>query len=80
MKTVASLSLDLDNLWAYQMTHGDDGWEKFPTYIDVLIPAVLRLLDEVGLKITFFIVGQDAALPINREPLAAIRRAGRASR
>jgi hypothetical protein len=26
-KPLASLSLDLDNLWSYMKTHGDPGWE-----------------------------------------------------
>ena len=27
----ASLSLDLDNQWSYMKTHGDDGWESYPS-------------------------------------------------
>ena len=45
MKPTASLSLDLDNKWSYMKTHGDAGWESFPSYFDLLIPRVLRLLD-----------------------------------
>ena len=33
MKPLASLSLDLDNLWAYQMTHGDEGWDDYGSYL-----------------------------------------------
>lgn len=61
-KPIASLSLDLDNQWSYMKTHGDEGWEMFPSYLDILIPRVLKFLDERHLKITFFVVGQDAAL------------------
>jgi len=75
-KPVASLSLDLDNQWSYMKTHGDHGWEKFPSYFDVLIPYVLDLLDELGLTITFFIVGQDAALDKNRDSLKALTERG----
>ena len=28
---IASLSLDLDNEWAYLMTHGNDAWKSYPT-------------------------------------------------
>lgn len=75
-KPVASLSLDLDNQWSYMKTHGDEGWEAFPSYLDLLIPRVLQFLKERDLKITFFIVGQDAALPKNERALSAIADAG----
>jgi peptidoglycan/xylan/chitin deacetylase (PgdA/CDA1 family) len=58
-KPLASLSLDLDNLWSYLKTHGETEWDQYPTYLDVLVPLVLDLLDEHDLKITFFIVGRD---------------------
>jgi peptidoglycan/xylan/chitin deacetylase (PgdA/CDA1 family) len=75
-KPLASLSLDLDNKWSYMKTHGDPGWSSFPSYLDVLVPRVLEFLRARGLKITFFIVGQDAALPKNREALSYISEAG----
>jgi peptidoglycan-N-acetylglucosamine deacetylase len=74
-KPIASLSLDLDNKWSYQKTHGDRGWEKFPSYLDMVVPRLLGLLDDLGLKVTVFVVGQDAALARNREPLASIAAA-----
>lgn len=73
---LASLSLDLDNKWSYMKTHGDDGWESYPSYIDAFVPRVLDFLEKRDLKITFFIVGKDAALEKNRESLAMISRAG----
>ncbi|MDH3530986.1 MAG: polysaccharide deacetylase family protein [Acidobacteriota bacterium] len=76
MSRIASLSLDLDNKWSYMKTHGDAGWESYPSYIDVFIPRVLEFLEKRGLKITFFVVGQDAALEKNRESLAKISAAG----
>jgi len=72
MKPIASLSLDLDNKWSYMKTHGDAGWEDFPSYLDTVIPRALRFLQERNLKITFFIVGQDAALDKNHAALAQI--------
>ena len=60
-KPLASLSLDLDNQWSYMKTHGDEGWDSFPSYLDLLVPRVLETLDKHALQITFFIVGQDAA-------------------
>jgi len=75
-KPIASLSLDLDDKWSYMKTHGDPGWDSFPSYLDIVVPRVLGLLDTLDLTITVFIVGQDAALARNREPLAAIAAAG----
>ena len=72
----AALSLDLDNKWSYMKTHGDAGWDAFPTYLDVLIPDALQLLHDLGLTITFFVVGQDAALERNREALSRLAPAG----
>ncbi|HKS27649.1 MAG TPA: polysaccharide deacetylase family protein [Pyrinomonadaceae bacterium] len=72
-KPIASLSLDLDNQWSYMKTHGDAGWQSFPSYLDVVVPRVLNFLKERNdLAITFFIVGQDAALDKNREALAQL--------
>jgi len=76
MKPLASISLDLDNLWSYMKTHGDLGWESFPSYLDTFIPLVLDILDELNLKITFFIVGQDAALEKNHDVLKLITERG----
>ncbi len=72
----AALSLDLDNQWSYMKTHGDAGWESFPTYLDVLVPQVLQLLRDLDITITFFVVGQDAALERNRDALSAIAACG----
>ena len=72
----ASLSLDLDNKWSYMKTHGDAGWEEYPSYLETLLPNVLGLLDELGLTITFFIVGRDAANPESRASLATIPQHG----
>lgn len=75
-KNIASLSLDLDNKWSYMKTHGDAGWESFPSYLDVVVPRALSFLKERNLNITFFIVGQDAALDKNSEAIAQISHAG----
>ena len=75
-KPVASLSLDLDNLWSYMKTHGDAGWESFPSYLDAVVPRILAFLEERGLRITFFVVGQDAALEKNHRAIRSIAEAG----
>lgn len=57
-------------------THGDRGWETLPSYLNLVVPRVLDLLDRWNLKITFFIVGQDAALEKNRKALSLITKGG----
>lgn len=71
-KAVASLSLDLDNQWSYMKTHGDPGWKQFPSYLDLAVPRILEFLRARNLKITFFVVGQDAALEKNAAALRAL--------
>jgi hypothetical protein len=75
-KPLAAISLDLDNQWSYMKIHGDEGWDKYPSYFDIYIPHVLDLLDELGLKITFFIVGKDTESEENRKYLKMITDRG----
>ena len=75
-KKIASLSLDLDNQWSYMKTHGDDAWSDHPSYLDWAVPRILEFLDKRSLKITFFIVGKDAVLDVNKPALRAIGDAG----
>lgn len=73
---VASVSLDLDNQWAYLKTQGLDGWQDFPSYLDLVTPRILDLLSELNLPITFFVVGKDASLEKNHTALRSIANAG----
>jgi len=57
-------------------THGDPGWEEFPSYLDIFIPQILDILDGLNLKITFFIVGKDAALNKNRDVIELLTERG----
>ncbi len=72
----ASVSLDLDNVWSYMKTHGDEGWQDYPTYIEPLLAIVLDKMKQRGLRITVFVVGQDAALDKNTAALARITAEG----
>jgi hypothetical protein len=76
MLPLASVSLDVDNLWSYLKTHGDAGWESRPSYLDAFFPPVLDALDELGIKITFFCVGVDAAQPANRRAFQSLVNRG----
>jgi hypothetical protein len=75
-KPLASLSLDLDNQWSYMKTRGDAAWSNYPSYLDLVVPRFLDFLAPRGLKITVFIVGEDAARPSNHQALRAITAAG----
>ena len=75
-KPIASISLDLDNQWTYMKIHGDEGWDKYPSYLHIFVLHVLDILDELNLKITFFIVGKDAECEENRKYLRMITERG----
>jgi len=47
-----------------------------PSYLDFFVPRILDLLDELGLTITFFIVGRDAARADRRPLLRRIAERG----
>ena len=75
-KPLASISLDLDNQWTYMKIHGDKDWDKYPSYLNIFVPHVLDVLDELNLKITFFIVGKDTESEENRKYLRMITERG----
>jgi len=75
-KPLASISLDLDNQWSYMKIHGDEGWDQYPSYFDIFVPHALNVLDELELKITFFIVGKDTEREENRKYLKMITDRG----
>jgi peptidoglycan-N-acetylglucosamine deacetylase len=76
MKPPAGISLDLDNLWSYMKIHGDPGWESYPSYFSIFVPHVLDILDELDIRITFFIVGKDAEMEENEYYLKMISDRG----
>ena len=60
--------------------HGDAAWEARPSYLDRFVPHVLEVLDRLGLRITFFLVGADAAdaaQPRGAAPITRGRPRGR---
>ena len=75
-RKAAGISFDLDNLWSYLKTHGDPGWDTYPSYLDRLLPDVLDLFGRRNLRVSFFIVGRDASLEKNRAALRLIAEAG----
>jgi len=75
-KPLANISLDLDNKWSYLKTQGDSSWEGYPSYLDYAVPRVLDFLANRELKITVFVIGQDAVLEKNKPAIASIADAG----
>lgn len=68
--------MDLDNHWSYLRTHGEPSWRELPSYVDVLVPRLLRFLGDRSLTITVFLVGLDCAQDRHREALATVAEAG----
>jgi peptidoglycan/xylan/chitin deacetylase (PgdA/CDA1 family) len=75
-RPLLSLGLDLDNLWSYMKIHGDAGWDAYPSYLEKLTPLLLDSTRRAGVKMTVFVVGQDAALEKNHASLSALSKAG----
>ena len=62
-RRTATLSIDLDNLWAYQQSAGIAGWDQYPSFLEVAIPRIRKLLDSLQVRATCFVVARDATLP-----------------
>jgi hypothetical protein len=73
---IASVSLDLDNLWAYLKTHGDTEWERMPSFLPAAAPRLLELLGEHGITGTVFAVGADVEREDGAKAVAAFAAAG----
>lgn len=73
---VAKVSVDLDNLWCYQRSFGDNLWLNMDTCLPVAVPRLLTLFDNLSIKATFFVVARDTE-NIDHIPLwQSIRQAG----
>ena len=57
-------------------TRGDEAWRDRPTYIPTFVPMILDALDELEIRITFFLVGADAGIEENRPFLRRLVDAG----
>jgi peptidoglycan/xylan/chitin deacetylase (PgdA/CDA1 family) len=75
-KPLASVSLDLDDLWTYLRTRGDPAWRDRPSYLPDFVPLALELFDRLDLRVTVFVVGSDAAARINVPYLKDIAERG----
>ena len=57
--STASLSMDLDNKWAYLRAAGRSDWNERPGYLPMVIERIVAMLGELGLPLTVFTVGRD---------------------
>jgi peptidoglycan/xylan/chitin deacetylase (PgdA/CDA1 family) len=76
IRPTATLSLDLDNEWSYLKTHGDASWVDLPSYIDRAVGHGLELCAQLGVTITWFLIGQDAEVRAHHEALRSLIEAG----
>jgi peptidoglycan-N-acetylglucosamine deacetylase len=72
----ATLSLDLDNLWCYQRSFGLEAWRTYGSFLDLALPRILDILDELDLRLTLFVIGRDAAQAAHKPVLAEAARRG----
>jgi peptidoglycan/xylan/chitin deacetylase (PgdA/CDA1 family) len=75
-RPLASVSVDLDNLWAYLKTHGDPGWRDHPSFLPSAVPRLLEVLGEQRLTTTVFAVGADVVREDGAKAVGEIAAAG----
>lgn len=59
IRSIASLSIDLDNKWAYLRGAGVSDWDQRPSYLPQVVERVVATLGEFDLPLTVFTVGRD---------------------
>jgi peptidoglycan/xylan/chitin deacetylase (PgdA/CDA1 family) len=59
IRSIASLSIDLDNKWAYLRAAGRHDWDRRPGYLPLVIDRIVETLGELDLPLTVFTVGRD---------------------
>jgi len=69
-----SLSVDLDDEWAYRRALGDPGWRARTSYFAALEPRLDRVLE--GRRATCFAVGADARRPEGAALLRSLEERG----
>ncbi len=75
--SVASLSLDLDNKWAYLRAAGRDDWMDRDGYLQLAVDRIVEVLGELDLPLTVFIVGRDLVESSDCDAIASFDRLDR---
>lgn len=73
---LASLSLDLDNLWTYLKVRNDLSWRERPSFLHIVVPRFMDFASRHGVRATVFVVGEDAADPRHKAILRSIAADG----
>ncbi|MEO0531128.1 MAG: polysaccharide deacetylase family protein [Planctomycetota bacterium] len=73
---LASLSIDLDDKWAYLRSRGDAAWEARPTYLPEVVPRIVDFLGKRGLPATVFVVGEDLSRDSGAREVERLANAG----
>lgn len=73
---LASLSIDLDDKWAYLRSRGDAAWESRPSYLPEVVPRIVDFLGERGLPCTIFVVGEDLTRDAGAREVERLAAAG----
>jgi peptidoglycan-N-acetylglucosamine deacetylase len=73
-RMIASLSMDLDNKWAYLRAAGRADWEDRPGYLPLVVDRIVDLLGECDLPLTVFTVGRDLAEDSDCEAVQSFSR------
>ncbi len=72
----ASLSVDLDNKWAYLRAAGRSDWKSVNSYLPEVTDRMADLLGELGLPLTVFLVGRDLDRDEDIAAIESLRRLG----
>ena len=59
IRAIGSLSMDLDNKWAYLRAAGVSDWDERPGYLPLVVDRIVDTLGEFDLPLTVFTVGRD---------------------
>ena len=70
-RPIASLSLDLDNKWAYLRAAGREDWQSSESYLPIAITRVVDMLGNLNLPVSVFLVGRDLQ---REDDIAAIKK------
>ncbi|MEM7468934.1 MAG: polysaccharide deacetylase family protein [Pseudomonadota bacterium] len=73
---MASVSLDLDNHWAYLKARGDEHWRDYPSYLEVAAPRITAFFNQLAIKPTIFVVGKDLDLDNGISAVTLFHQAG----
>jgi peptidoglycan/xylan/chitin deacetylase (PgdA/CDA1 family) len=59
MKLTANLSIDLDDKWAYLRAAGRSDWAERSSYLPIVVPRIIEMMNGIELPLTVFVVGRD---------------------